>query len=77
MSARPGRPRSDRLVLVERVAELLAVEPELNASAVHRRIGGRRTDVLRVVKALRVVSPVQDTKTPQRRFPNPRSGSLT
>jgi hypothetical protein len=47
--------RTDRdalLSLVERAAAELVVDPSLKANEIHRRIGGRRGDVLRAVKAL-------------------------
>jgi hypothetical protein len=51
--SRPGRPRSDRLVLLERIAPLFRDEPDIAANEVLRRVPGRRRDVLRIVKALK------------------------
>lgn len=67
-----SRPRSDRLELVERIALVLAADPGASANAVHRRVGGRRTDVLRVVRAVRR-HPVPREPLDGRvgRFPNP------
>jgi hypothetical protein len=48
-----GRPRNDRLVLIERVAGELAADPTLSANQICRNIGGRRGDVLRAVKLLK------------------------
>jgi hypothetical protein len=58
---KPGRPRTDRLTTVERVAELLAAEPDLSANAVAVRLGVRRQDAQRAVRLLRESA---------RRFPN-------
>jgi hypothetical protein len=65
MSRRVGRPARDTLALVEVVAMMLAENPSMSANAICRLTGGRREDVLRVVRALRTTST---------RFPNPRSG---
>ena len=48
-----GRPRVDKLDHVERVADLLAVEPYLSGGEVAFRLGIRRQDALRIVRALR------------------------
>ena len=52
---RRGRPRADHLDLVERIAPILADDPGIPANEVHRQVGGRKTDVLRCVRALRAV----------------------
>jgi hypothetical protein len=70
-----SRPRSDRLQLVERAAEVLRADPTLSANAVHHLIGGRRRDVLRVVRAIRTVTPDRDVSRPPSRFPNDEAGS--
>jgi hypothetical protein len=51
--ARRGRPRIDRLDLVQQVAELLLADPTLSANAIQARVPGRRADVLRAVRLLR------------------------
>jgi hypothetical protein len=53
---RRGRPRSDTLGLVERVAACLLEDPERSANEVHLEVGGRRNDVLRAVKIVRRVT---------------------
>jgi hypothetical protein len=47
-----GRPPADRLALGEQVALVLRDDPDVSANAVHRRVGGRRSDVLRAVRAI-------------------------
>lgn len=75
MSRRRGRPRSDRLALVEQVATILRAEPDLSAAEVQRRVRGRRDDVLRVVRILRPAGePRHDAATPVTPFPNRESG---
>jgi hypothetical protein len=59
---RRGRPRVDKLEHMERVAELLAAEPDLSASQVAARASIRRSDAFRIVRALR---------SPRKGFPNP------
>jgi hypothetical protein len=55
--SRRGRPRVDRLRLLERIAPLLAGDPSLSANRVQAVVGGRRADVLRIVAALRAALP--------------------
>lgn len=52
---RPGRPRTDRLELLERIIEVVLVEPTISGNALQRQVGGRRRDVQRIHKALRKV----------------------
>jgi hypothetical protein len=48
-----SRPRADRLELVERAASILRDTPDATANAIYRELGGRRSDVLRAVRAIR------------------------
>ena len=70
-----GRPRTDRqelLELVERVAGHLTAYPDVPANEIVRREGGRRRDVLRLVKAIRGAMDASRTGAPESRFPNRR-----
>jgi hypothetical protein len=58
--SRRGPKTRDTIGLVERVVEILADDPTLTANAVVSLSGGRRKDVLRVVRTLR---------RPESRFP--------
>jgi hypothetical protein len=53
LTGRPGRPRTDQLARVERIVDVLVAEPTLSPTEVLRRVGGRKTDVLRVCRELR------------------------
>jgi hypothetical protein len=57
---RRGRPRADRLVLAERVADLLRAEPGISANEAQRRLRARRADVQRVIRLLRAAGPRDD-----------------
>lgn len=48
-----GRPRSDRIGLVERVAAALKAHPDASANEVVRMVAARRSDVLRAVRLVR------------------------
>jgi hypothetical protein len=70
-----SRPRTDRLELVERVAQVLRAEPDATANTVHGRVGGRRHDVLRAVRVLRAVgTPPERPEGRDRWFPLDESG---
>jgi hypothetical protein len=76
-----GRPRADRLALVERVALLLLDDPSLTANAIQLIVGARRVEVLRAVRAARSLleaNPNTDylsgSASPNGRFPYPESG---
>jgi hypothetical protein len=74
--SRRGRPRSDRLALVERVAGILLAEPDLSANAVQTRVRARRRDVLRAVRALRAGEmPRERPAGRATRFPKTESGN--
>jgi hypothetical protein len=81
VSRRRGRPRADRLVLLERVVELLRDEPELAAhpGELRARLSARGDDVRRVVRALRrlngVELPAARPGRPENPLPNPQGGS--
>jgi hypothetical protein len=51
--SRRGRPRADRIGLVEEIDELLRADPNLSANQVQKIVGARRAAVLRVVRILR------------------------
>jgi hypothetical protein len=53
VSRRSGRPRADRLALVEKVAALLLADPTLSANAVAAAVRARRAEALRAVRAIR------------------------
>jgi hypothetical protein len=53
MTGRRGRPRSDRLDLVERVADLLYREPDATTRRVQAVVRANRADVVRAVRILR------------------------
>jgi hypothetical protein len=57
-SNRRGRPRGDRLELLERIVPLLVDEPILSANEILAIVRGRRADVLRVVAVLRAAERV-------------------
>jgi hypothetical protein len=46
-----GRPRVDRLALVERVADVLSDEPGASANTIQRRVRGRRRGAVAAAKA--------------------------
>jgi hypothetical protein len=73
---RRGRPRTDRLALLERVVRLLLDDPTLSANEMQVIVGARRGDVLRVVKSARALleanpcpAPQSGPASPQGRFP--------
>jgi predicted DNA-binding transcriptional regulator YafY len=80
---RRGRPRADRLDLLEQVVRRLADDPTLSANEVARRVPARRRDVLRYVAALRAAESFAQVRTtngeggagaaPSTRFPNPQT----
>jgi hypothetical protein len=59
--SRRGRPRSDRLDLVERIVDALLAEPELAAhpGLLRERVEAREADVRRALRCLRKISGVQ------------------
>ena len=59
--SRRGRPRSDRLALVERIIDALVNDPELAAHArdLGVTVNGRESDVRRVVAALRKLGGIE------------------
>lgn len=65
MSAR----RADRLALVERVADVIRVTPDASANEIYREIGGHRRDVLRALRAFRLVLPGPTLSERPTRFP--------
>lgn len=70
MSGRRGRPRADRVALLERIVAELAESPEATANELARRLRARRTTVLRIVRALRAgEQPHEASLTPATRFP--------
>jgi hypothetical protein len=70
-----SRPRADQLALVERVALALRDDPGATANAVYQRVGGRRRDVLRAVRAIRAAAlPLPTLNGRATRFPNAESG---
>ena len=75
-----GRPRGDRLELLERVVDCLLEEPALAAHPVElrSRVCGREEDVRRVLRALRrlgVALPAPVLGRPQKGIPNSQGGS--
>jgi hypothetical protein len=73
---RRGRPGADRLSLVEQVIALRLQEPDLSANEIQRRVGARRSDVLRAVKILRgVAQSDRSSSSPERWFPFRESGA--
>ncbi len=61
MSGRRGRPRSDRLALIERIVDALVAEPELAAhpGLLRERVHAREADVRRALRCLRKISGTQ------------------
>jgi hypothetical protein len=66
MAGRRGRPRTDRIRNVEKIAELLMDDPTLSANAVARLARIRRQEAIRIVRLLRRLTS---------RFPKPGSGT--
>jgi hypothetical protein len=75
VAGRRGRPRGDRLDLLERIAPLLVEDPGLSANEVQLAVGGRRADVLRCVRIVReTLRADQRPSAPPSRFPKGQSG---
>jgi hypothetical protein len=76
-AGRVGRPRADRVQLVEEIVALLLEDPGLSANAIVLRCGTRRGETLRLVKAAKrlirasaLADPSEDARGPYPRFPN-------
>lgn len=61
MSGCPGRPRADRITLLEQIVEELLRDPDASANTIQRRVAARRHDVLRAVRSLRDYAPTGGT----------------
>lgn len=66
MSARPRGARYVNRELAAAVARALLANPEASANAIVRQTGGRRQDVLRIIR---------DARAASRRFPSRESGT--
>ena len=72
MTPRGPKPerRAEVLDWVDEVADLLHADDELSANEIHRQVGGRRSDLLRLVRAFRRAAPRPAVSSPPSRFPN-------
>jgi hypothetical protein len=76
-----GRPRADRVALLEKVVALLVDDPSLSANRVQFLVEANRAETLRVVRAARTLLGVDpcpksgsDSPSPSTRFQKPQRG---